>query len=204
MWLIAGLGNPGSKYERNRHNIGFMAMDHIIETHNFSSPKNKYKAECFDGTIGDEKVLIMKPQTYMNNSGISISEAARFYKIPLERVLVFYDELDLAEGKVKAKKGGGSAGHNGIKSLDAHLGNNFWRIRLGIGHPGKKELVHSYVLGDFMDIEKKWLEPMLSSIAKHFPLMVDHGIDKAVSKINQDIINATKPPKEDKKKESVK
>lgn len=192
MYLIAGLGNPGAKYEKNRHNVGFLVMDALVDHFSLTGPKNKYKSALYDGEIEGEKIILLKPQTFMNNSGQAIAEAAKFFKIPNDHVLVFYDELDLEPGKLRAKKGGGAAGHNGIRSIDAHLGNDFWRFRIGIGHPGQKELVHGYVLSDFYKKDEAWLEPLKKSIAKHFPLMLDNKIDSAMSKINQDVIAALK------------
>lgn len=192
MWLIVGLGNPGDKYKKNRHNIGFMVADHLVSEFGFKGPKSKFQADLFDGEIKGEKALIIKPQTYMNNSGEAIRAVANFYKIAPENILVFYDELDLAPGKVKAKKAGGAAGHNGIKSLYAHCGKEMWKIRLGIGHPGEKHIVHSYVLGDFYKKDEIWLDALYKAIAKHIPLMLENDMDKAMSKINQDIMPALK------------
>ena len=146
MWLIVGLGNPGSQYKRNRHNIGFMAVDEIVRRHDLSSSKKKFQALLSEGEIVGEKVLVLKPQTYMNLSGQSVQAAASFYKIPLDHVVVFHDELDLAFGKIRVKFSGGAAGHNGLRSIDDHLGKDYWRVRLGIGHPGEKEFVTQHVL----------------------------------------------------------
>ena len=139
MWLIVGLGNPGGSYARNRHNIGFMAADEIVRRHCFSPWRSKYQGQIAEGTIAGEKVLVLKPETYMNLSGQSVAAAARFHKIPNGNVIALHDEIDLPPGKVRVKKGGGAAGHNGLKSIDAHLGNDYWRVRLGIGHPGDKD-----------------------------------------------------------------
>lgn len=192
MWIIVGLGNPGSKYERNRHNIGFMAIDELVSKYGLNGPKSKYNAEMYDGEINGVKVIALKPQTYMNNSGESVQPAAHFYKIKPENIIVLHDELDLTPGKVRSKKGGGAAGHNGLRSIDSHLGNNYWRIRMGIGHPGAKELVHSYVLNNFMSDDAAWIDALNQSIAKHMPLMLNNDFDQAMSKINQDMAQILK------------
>ena len=165
MFLIVGLGNPGAQYAKNRHNIGFMAADEIHRRHGFSDYRSKFQGLVATGTIDGVKTLLLKPETFMNESGRSVREACQFYKIPPEDIVVIYDELDLAPGKVKLKKGGGSGGHNGIKSLDAHIGKDYRRLRLGIGHPGDKNRVSNYVLGDFAKADHTWLEPLLDAIA---------------------------------------
>jgi peptidyl-tRNA hydrolase, PTH1 family len=165
MLLFAGLGNPGGQYQNNRHNVGFMAADAIARRHSFSPWSKKFQALVADGNIGGEKVLLMKPQTFMNLSGQSVGEAMRFYKLAPGDVSIFYDELDLAPGKVRVKVGGGSGGHNGIRSLDQHIGAAYRRVRIGIGHPGVKELVHNWVLGDFAKADAQWLEPLLDALA---------------------------------------
>ena len=178
MLLFVGLGNPGKKYDNNRHNIGFMAVDEIIHRHNFSEPKIKFQGALYEGRIGGEKAFVLKPLTFMNLSGKSVSEVARFYKIPSEKIFVFYDELDLAAGKIKFKTGGGAAGHNGIKSIDQYINNNYHRIRIGIGHPGNKERVHGHVLGDFTTADNSWLDPMLDAIgASAGKLISGDGVD---------------------------
>lgn len=153
MLLLAGLGNPGARYARNRHNIGFMAVDEIARAHAFGPWRTRFRAEVAEGRMGGDKVLAMKPQTYMNRSGEAVGEAARFFKLAPAQVIVLHDDLDLAAGKLRVKKGGGNAGHNGLRDIDAHIGNDFWRVRLGIGHPGDKSQVHAYVLGDFAKAE---------------------------------------------------
>ena len=176
MLLIAGLGNPGPKYAHNRHNIGFMAADEIFRRHRFSNWQKKFQAEIADGVIDGEKVLLVKPQTFMNLSGQSIGEAMRFYKLTPADLVVIYDELDLNPGKLRIKTGGGSGGHNGIKSIDAHMqsfsgGQNYRRMRLGIGHPGAKELVHNYVLGDFAKVDNEWLDTLLGAVADNVAML---------------------------------
>lgn len=173
MLVLAGLGNPGPKYAANRHNIGFMAADAIVRRHSSFGPwQKKFNAEICEGRLEGEKVLLMKPQTFMNVSGQAIGEALRFYKLGPEDLIVFYDELDLAQGKVRIKTGGGSGGHNGIKSIDAHCGKDYRRVRLGIGHPGAKERVHGHVLGDFAKADQAWLDPLLDAVGEHAGLIV--------------------------------
>ncbi|MBU1213117.1 MAG: aminoacyl-tRNA hydrolase [Alphaproteobacteria bacterium] len=166
MKLIVGLGNPGQKYERNRHNVGFMAVDRIADRLEFGPYRRRFQGLIAEGRIGEQRAVILKPQTYMNEAGQSVGEAARFLKIDEEDVIVLYDEIDLFPGKLKAKLGGGNAGHNGLKSISAHLGNDYTRIRIGVGHPGRKELVAGYVLHDFSRSDQDWLEPLLEAIAK--------------------------------------
>ncbi|MEN3791926.1 aminoacyl-tRNA hydrolase [Fulvimarina sp. MAC3] len=173
MILIAGLGNPGPKYAGNRHNIGFMAVDEIARDPAFSPWSKKFSGEISEGQIGGEKVLLLKPLTFMNDSGRSIGEAARFYKIEPKDVIVVHDELDLDPGRVKVKTGGGNGGHNGLRSTDAHLGTrDYKRMRLGIGHPGRKEAVTPHVLGDFSKADKKWLDPLLDTIVRNIEPLV--------------------------------
>ncbi len=166
MKLLVGLGNYGPKYEGNRHNVGFMAVDVIAERYAFGPWKRKFQGLAAEGEIAGERVLLIKPQTYMNESGRSVAEASRFLKIPLADITVLYDEIDLAPGKLKVKTGGGNAGHNGLRSITAHLGNDYARVRIGVGHPGDKALVANYVLSDFAKAERVWLDPLLAAIAK--------------------------------------
>ncbi|MEO0544032.1 MAG: aminoacyl-tRNA hydrolase [Pseudomonadota bacterium] len=173
MKIIVGLGNPGAKYVGNRHNIGFMAADAIVRRHSSFSPwQKKFSAEMSEGRIEGEKLLIIKPQTFMNLSGQAVGEAMRFYKLGPDAISVFYDELDLAPGKVRIKTGGGHGGHNGIKSMDAHCGKDYQRVRLGIGHPGSKERVTGHVLGDFAKADQAWLEPLLDTIGDEIAMLV--------------------------------
>ena len=165
MKLFVGLGNPGAKYARNRHNIGFMAVDAIADAHGFGPWRSKFQGEVSEGRLGREKVLLLKPMTFMNRSGQSVGEAMRFYKLDSTDVTVFHDELDLAPGKVRAKSGGGHAGHNGLRSIHDHIGAAYDRVRLGIGHPGRKELVSAYVLGDFAKADSQWLEDVLRGVS---------------------------------------
>lgn len=165
MKLFVGLGNPGTKYVRNRHNVGFMAVERIAERHAFGPWKKKFQGIASDGELSGERVLLLKPDTYMNESGRSVGEAARFLKIGLDDIYVFHDELDLAPQKVKVKSGGGNAGHNGLRSITAHLGNDYKRVRLGIGHPGSKDVVIHHVLGDFAKADAEWLDEMLDALS---------------------------------------
>ena len=171
MPLFVGLGNPGAKYARNRHNIGFMAIDAIAREFNFPPLRKRFQGLASEGVIGGARVLLLQPQTFMNESGVSVGEAARFYKIPLNEVVAFHDELDLPPGKLRVKTGGGDAGHNGLRSITAHLGKDYRRVRLGIGHPGDKSLVHSYVLNDFAKSEEAWVNAMCDGIARNAALL---------------------------------
>jgi PTH1 family peptidyl-tRNA hydrolase len=193
MRLVVGLGNPGAEYARNRHNVGFMAADVVAIRYSFPPYRSRFKGDVAEGSIAGERVLLLKPKTYMNNSGESVAEAARFHKIEASQVIVMHDELDLAPGKLRAKKGGGAAGHNGIRSIDAHLGNDFWRVRIGIGHPGHKALVMGTVLGDFAKADTAWLVPLLDAIADELPLLLK-GEDAAFM---SRVALAAPPPKAD-------
>lgn len=172
MLLFAGLGNPGAKYANNRHNVGFMAADAIVRRHSFSPWSKKFQGLISEGTLGGEKIVLIKPQTFMNLSGQSVGEALRFYKLELSALTVFYDEIDLAEGKLRIKTGGGAGGHNGIRSIDGHVGNAYRRVRIGVGHPGVKEMVQYHVLGDFAKVDREWLEPLLDAIADNAAMLV--------------------------------
>ncbi len=171
MLLFVGLGNPGRQYARNRHNIGFMAIDEIARAHNFAPFRARFQGRVSEGQIGTERVILLEPGTYMNESGRAVGEAARFYKLGLGDIVVFHDELDLAPGKCRVKVGGGAAGHNGLRSITAHVGNDYKRVRLGIGHPGDKTLVHSYVLNDFARSEEKWVEALCDVVARNAGLL---------------------------------
>ena len=157
MKLFVGLGNPGKKYVNNRHNIGFMALDQIANDHSFSSWKSKFQGQLSDGKLGLEKVILLKPETFMNLSGQSVSETIKFYKIKTEDVVVFHDELDLSPSKLRVKTSGGHAGHNGRRSIHQHIGPDYQRVRMGIGHPGHKDRVANYVLSDFAKSDQNWL-----------------------------------------------
>ncbi len=172
MHLIVGLGNPGDKYSRNRHNIGFMAADAIAARHGFPPFREKFTGLVAEGSIGGEKVLVLKPQTFMNASGDSVAAAAQFYKLIPADITVIYDELDLVPGKARIKRGGGNGGHNGLRSIDPRLGTDYRRIRLGIGHPGHKDAVTHWVLGDFSKADRDWLDPLLGALADNAGLIV--------------------------------
>lgn len=172
MLLFVGLGNPGPQYARNRHNIGFMALDAICRRHGFPPWRRKFQGVIAEGPIAGKKILALKPATYMNESGRSVGEAMRFYQAEPSDVFVFHDEIDLLSGKLRVKTGGGTAGHNGIRSIDAHIGNEFHRVRLGIGHPGERRRVHGHVLGDFTKSDAQWVVPLLEAIADNTGLLV--------------------------------
>ncbi len=184
MLVIAGLGNPGSEYAHHRHNVGFMAADAIARRHSFSPWSKKFNALVAEGRLGGDKVLLVKPQTFMNLSGQAVGEALRFYKLGVEDLIVLYDELDLAPGKVRVKTSGGAGGHNGIRSLDAHCGKDYRRVRIGIGHPGNKELVTRHVLGDFAKADQVWLEPLLDAIADAAPMLADGDESGFMNKVS--------------------
>lgn len=169
MQLWVGLGNPGAEHAMQRHNVGFMAVDTIAEVHGFGTTKKQFQGWAQDGRIGGERIILLKPATFMNDSGRSIGEALRFYKLDVDALTVFHDELDLAPFKVKVKTGGGAAGHNGLRSTDAHVGSEYRRVRLGIGHPGHKDRVLGYVLGNFAKAEVDPLADMLGAIAAESP-----------------------------------
>ena len=177
MKLFVGLGNPGAEYAFNRHNVGFMAVDAIAATH-FPAWRKRFQGVVAEGRLGREQVLLLKPQTYMNDAGRSVGETVRFYKLDLADVIVFHDELDLVSGKVRVKAGGGVAGHNGLRSITAHIGNDYVRVRIGIGHPGSKELVKNWVLQNFVKSDRDWLEPLLGAIAKAAPDLAAGASDR--------------------------
>ena len=172
MLIFVGLGNPGSQYAGNRHNIGFMAIDAIARHHGFPPFRSKFQGQASDGTIAGERVLLLKPGTFMNESGRAVGEAMRFSKTPLANVVVFHDELDLEPGRLRIKFGGGNAGHNGLRSITALCGNDYKRVRLGIGHPGDKALVHGYVLNDFAKAERPWVVALCQAVAEEAPFLV--------------------------------
>ncbi|MBL4692431.1 MAG: aminoacyl-tRNA hydrolase [Magnetovibrio sp.] len=172
MLLVVGLGNPGEKYARNRHNIGFMAADEIVRRHSFSPYRSKFQGKLSEGKIGTEKVLVLKPQTFMNESGRAVKELVTFYKLAPQDIIVLHDELDLVPGKLRIKRGGGHAGHNGLRSIHAHVGPDYARVRLGIGHPGDKNKVSGYVLKDFGKADQDWLEPLVDAVADNIDLVM--------------------------------
>ncbi len=183
MLLLVGLGNPGRDYSGNRHNIGFMALDAIAREARFPPYRARFQGRASEGQIASERVVLLQPATYMNDSGRAVAEAARFYKIPLGDIVVLHDDLDLAPGKLRVKIGGGDAGHNGLRSITAHMGRDYKRVRLGIGHPGDKAMVHSYVLGDFAKSERPWVDALCDCVARNAALIVagdDGGLQNKV------------------------
>ena len=211
MLIIAGLGNPGAKYASNRHNIGFMAADVIHTRHRFPAWRKNFQAEVSEGVIDGERVLLMKPQTYMNESGRSVGEAVRFLKLAPSDVVVIHDELDLPPGKLRMKVGGGHGGHNGLRSITAQITDAYRRMRLGIGHPGHKELVHGHVLSDFHKVDRDWLVALLDAVADNageltrgadttfanrVHLAIDPKPDKVVKAAEDEAVKAATQPAE--------
>jgi len=198
MYLLAGLGNPGPKYAGNRHNIGFMAVDEIVRRHGFAAWRKRFQGEAAEGFLAGEKVLAFKPSTYMNESGRAVGEALRFFDIDPSQLIVLYDEIDLAEGKLRVKLGGGAAGHNGIRSIISHAGPYFQRVRLGIGHPGEKGLVHPHVLSDFAKADETWLDPLIDAVAEHIGLLINGEEGSFQNKVHLTLKSPPeKPPKKD-------
>lgn len=183
MKLFVGLGNPGSKYARQRHNVGFMAVERIASAHGFSPWRSKFAGKVSEGDLGRQRVHLLMPETYMNDSGRSVQDAARFLKVEDKDIVVFHDELDLQAGKVRVKLGGGNAGHNGLRSISGHRSNDYVRVRIGIGHPGHKDLVHNWVLGDFAKADQTWLEPLLAAIADAAPLLAADDNERFMSDV---------------------
>ena len=184
MRLIVGLGNPGSRYARNRHNIGFMTAAAIARRYGFAPFRSRFKGELAEGIIAGEKRLLLCPQTFMNASGEAVLAAMSFYKIPPGDIVVIHDEIDLRPGKVRVKRGGGAAGHNGLRSIDALIGTDYWRIRIGVGHPGVKELVQPYVLQNFPPEEMRlWVEKLVEAVAETLPLLLDGAPDAFMSEV---------------------
>jgi peptidyl-tRNA hydrolase, PTH1 family len=171
MLLFVGLGNPGARHAGNRHNIGFMAVEAIAKRHNIGPFRRRFQGVAAEGPIGGTRVLLLMPGTFMNESGRAVAEAAHFYKLGVDSIVVFHDEIDLAPGKVRVKAGGGVAGHNGLRSITAHVGNDYRRVRIGVGHPGVKELVHGHVLNDFAKSERPWVEALCDAIADNAELL---------------------------------
>src|SRR5262245_18099338 len=192
MLVFAGLGNPGARYQHNRHNVGFMAADAIHRRHSFSPWSKKFQALVAEGRLGDHKVLLIKPQTMMNLSGQAVGEALRFYKLEPADLTVFYDEIDLAPGKVRIKKGGGAGGHNGIRSIDGHIGQDYRRVRIGVGHPGVKEMVHPHVLGDFAKADREWLDPLLEALADNADMLAKGDDNGFMNKLSLAVPGAVK------------
>lgn len=193
MFLVVGLGNPGARYAGHRHNIGFMAAEEISAAYSFGAWQKKFHGRVSAGEISDkekvksEKAFILLPETYMNESGKAVQAACTFHKIPPERVIVLHDEIEIAPGKIRVKQGGGHAGHNGLKSIDAAIGQNYWRVRLGVGRPAVPEMdAADYVLSNFSAEEKKWLKPFLQSVAEHFPLLLENNASEYMNRVTLD------------------
>ncbi|MBO6776891.1 MAG: aminoacyl-tRNA hydrolase [Marinibacterium sp.] len=183
MKLLVGLGNPGPKYANNRHNIGFMALDRIADDHGFAPWRSKFQGQLSEGRLGSGKVVLLKPETFMNNSGQSVGEAMRFFKLTPEDIIVLHDEIDLAPSKVRYKFAGGHAGHNGLRSIHAHIGDTYGRVRIGVGHPGRKEAVPGYVLRDFAKAEADWVENVLRVIADGAPHLANGDSGKFMNAV---------------------
>ncbi|MDP6352969.1 MAG: aminoacyl-tRNA hydrolase [Alphaproteobacteria bacterium] len=184
MLLLAGLGNPGAQYAWNRHNIGYMALDSIVQRHQMGAYRRRFRGLITHGRIAGVRLAALKPTTFMNDSGSAVGEAARFFKVPTSAVVVVHDDLDLVPGKVRVKTGGGHGGHNGLRSIDRHIGPDYKRVRIGIGHPGEKRLVHDYVLHDFATADQDWLDRLLPALAEAAPYLVrgdDSGFMNKVS-----------------------
>lgn len=191
MQLLVGLGNPGPSYARQRHNVGFMAADVVAQRYSFAPFRNKFHGRCSEGAVGGQKILILKPQTYMNKSGRCVAEAARFYKVEPAGIIVIHDEIDLKAGKVRAKLGGSSAGHNGLRSIDDYVGPDYWRIRIGVGRPAVSDDVVNYVLQNFTREDESWVAPTLAAVAEAIPLMLGGDASGFMTKVAL----LTAPPK---------
>jgi peptidyl-tRNA hydrolase, PTH1 family len=199
MLIIVGLGNPGAEYKRHRHNVGFMAVDAIHRRHGFPPWRRRFHAEVSEGTLAGERTLLLKPQTFMNESGRAVGEAARFYKVEPEDIVVIHDEVDLPPGKIRMKTGGGTAGHNGLRSIAPTIGDGFRRLRIGVGHPGVKEMVPIHVLHDFAKSDAAWLDPLLDAIGDAAPLLAE-GKDSTFANRLHEALGA----KEEQKKKKAK
>lgn len=201
MLLLVGLGNPGSKYASNRHNIGFMAVDEIVRRHGFAAWRKRFQSETAEGMLAGNRTLAMKPQTYMNESGRAVGEAMRFYNLTPNDVVVLHDEIDLPPGKVRTKTGGGAAGNNGIRSIDAHIGNDYHRVRLGVGKLPVKGMAHVHVLGDFSKADREWLDPLIETLADNAPLLASHDFATLQNKIHLTLNPEPEKPEKPAKKE---
>lgn len=198
MLLIVGLGNPGREFAGHRHNVGAMAVDAIHRRHGFPAWRKRFQAETSEGTLGNHKAILLKPATYMNESGRAVGEAARFYKLEPSDVVVIHDELDLERGKTRIKTGGGGAGHNGLRSVSAHIGNDYRRVRIGIGHPGRRDLVNRHVLHDFAKADHEWLDPLLQAIADNADLLSTGRDDLLASRLSLAVQGSDPAPKPEK------
>jgi len=188
MLLLVGLGNPGPKFSRSRHNVGFMVLHEIVERYRFSTFRRRFCGHVSEGTLGGRKTLALRPATYMNRSGEAVHAAKSFYKIASANIVVFQDEIDLASGRLRMKRGGGNAGHNGLRNIDAHIGPDYRRVRIGVGHPGQKHVVKNHVLGDFNNADNRWLLPLIEAIAEAAPFLAlddDPGFSNKVALLRQ-------------------
>ena len=197
MKLFVGLGNPGAKYAGNRHNVGYRAVEKIAEDRGFGRWRTKFQGLFSEGRLGSERVGLLKPETFMNNSGQSVGEAARYFKLDCSDVIVIHDEIDLPPGKMKAKAGGGSGGHNGLKSVQRHVGGEFLRVRIGVGHPGRKDLVIPHVLKDFSKGELEWLDSALDSVSRGAELLAADELQKFQQLISQKALAPKTPSRQD-------
>jgi len=204
MKLFVGLGNPGKKYTNNRHNIGFMALNQIANDHSFSPWKNKFQGQITDGKLGDEKVILLKPETFMNLSGQSVSETIKFYKIKIEDIIVFHDELDLAPAKLRVKISGGHAGHNGLRSIHQHIGADYHRVRMGVGHPGHKDRVANYVLSDFSKSDQNWLQDLLFGISDGAIYLANNDAGKFMNAVAMRTVPQREKPTKSNKERIIK
>jgi peptidyl-tRNA hydrolase, PTH1 family len=199
--LLVGLGNPGPRYAANRHNLGFMVVDALARRYGFAPPRARFHGLIREGEIAGERMLALRPETFMNDSGQAVSEAMRFYKLEPAQVVVVHDEIELVPGKLRVKRGGGAGGHNGLRSLDAHIGPDYWRVRLGVGHPGNPDLVHHYVLSDFFKEERPLFEKLAEAVVEAFPLLVrDLVAGKDANDFMNKVVVATQPPRPKKPK----
>lgn len=203
MLLLVGLGNPGAEYALNRHNLGFLVLDAIVEDYGFSPWRTKFQAWISEGKLGGEKVLALKPQTFMNRSGDAVSAAVRFFKLEPSDVLVVHDELDLAPAKVKVKTGGGTAGHNGLKDIGSHIGPDFRRVRIGIGHPGSKDRVHRYILGNFSMADQEWVADVVGAIVGAAPLLAKGEDARFMSDVAMQMAPQDQQNKQDKSDDGI-
>ncbi|MDP6603828.1 MAG: aminoacyl-tRNA hydrolase [Rhodospirillales bacterium] len=187
MLLAVGLGNPGGGHAKNRHNIGFMALDAIVEHHRFQRYRAKFSGSVAEGRIAGRRIAALKPLVYMNDSGRSVAEAARFFRVPPDHIIVLHDEIDLAPGRLRVKRGGGHAGHNGLRNIHAHIGPDYCRVRLGVGHPGHKHRVAGHVLRNFVKADQAWVNGILDAVAEHFALLVEGDDSTFMSKVAHDM-----------------
>lgn len=194
MRLLVGLGNPGSGYANNRHNLGFMTVDALVERYGLGTWRSKFQGQLVDGRLGGEKVAVFKPTTFMNESGRALSEAVSFYKAGLDDILVFFDEIELAPGKIRVKRGGGHAGHNGIRSLISHIGGDFWRVRMGVGHPGDKNRVSGYVLQDFARSDRDWVATLVDATVESTPLLIEGDHNRFMTDVAHAMSKIDTPP----------